>query len=129
MTTLKAPSNHCNQWIRHLSIFIDPRELRKHGIEFRFHNQKPGEAVVIESSSYHEALNTGENLTVRRIYRNIAFGKGVPRNTNNSKKCLETLGCPKESIASTILDTPKMRIRSGPIKTYNLTEIGQIQQI
>ncbi|EJT68169.1 hypothetical protein GGTG_14254 [Gaeumannomyces tritici R3-111a-1] len=53
-----------DQWVRHHSLFISPKELRRAGINFDLVVAGPGDAVVTARGQYHEVVNMTSSLAV-----------------------------------------------------------------
>ncbi|KAI9657894.1 MAG: hypothetical protein M1829_006856 [Trizodia sp. TS-e1964] len=52
----------CDQWIRHLSVFVPEAELSRAGIRFYRVVQRPGDLVITGPGTYHQGWNEEANL-------------------------------------------------------------------
>lgn len=54
----------CDQWLRHLHLFVRPADLRKEKIEFKMVAARPGDMVVTGPRQYHMVVNMTASFAV-----------------------------------------------------------------
>ncbi|KAH7232770.1 hypothetical protein BKA59DRAFT_517218 [Fusarium tricinctum] len=62
--TFEIENPKCMQWLRHLNIFFDPKDLTAAGIQYDIVTQGPGEVVITHQYQYHQVYNVTPTLAI-----------------------------------------------------------------
>ncbi|EGU73840.1 hypothetical protein FOXB_15649 [Fusarium oxysporum f. sp. conglutinans Fo5176] len=54
----------CPQFVRHLNIFFEPKQLEAAGIRFELLIQRPGDLIETRPDQYHQILNLEDSLAI-----------------------------------------------------------------